>query len=111
MRLPCVLARYAPVPRVQENARMDMTSEMMGDAIDDALDDADAEDETDELVGQVSGLEHASMHMRVDMHALHIHMHLHMAMICCDYARTCLVRRGMLATFIKACMLICITSQ
>lgn len=37
----------------RENAKSDMTQEMMGDAIDDALGDEDAEEEEDRVVGQV----------------------------------------------------------
>lgn len=40
---------------MQENAKLDMASEMVGDAIDDALDNDEAEDETNELVDQVRG--------------------------------------------------------
>jgi hypothetical protein len=38
----------------QENARMEMTQEMMGDTLDSALDDETTEDDAAELVGQVS---------------------------------------------------------
>jgi division protein CdvB (Snf7/Vps24/ESCRT-III family) len=38
----------------KENAKMEMTSEMMNDTIDNALDDDETEEETGELVSQVS---------------------------------------------------------
>eukprot|EP00977_Amphora_coffeiformis_P001463 scaffold294_cov221-Amphora_coffeaeformis.AAC.19 len=37
----------------RENARTEMTQEVMGDAIDDALGDEEAEEEEDRIVGQV----------------------------------------------------------
>jgi hypothetical protein len=37
----------------KENARMEMTQEMMGDTLDSALDDETTEDDAAELVGQV----------------------------------------------------------
>jgi hypothetical protein len=40
----------------QENARMEMTQEMMGDTVDAALDDETTEDDANELVGQVGAL-------------------------------------------------------
>lgn len=40
----------------QENARMEMTQEMMGDTVDAALDDETTEDDANELVGQVGAV-------------------------------------------------------
>lgn len=37
----------------QENARMEMTQEMMGDTLDSALDDETTEEDAGELVSQV----------------------------------------------------------
>lgn len=40
----------------KENARMEMTQEMMGDTLDSALDDETTEDDAAELVGQVRSM-------------------------------------------------------
>jgi membrane-bound lytic murein transglycosylase B len=40
----------------KENAKMEMTQEMMADTIDGAMDDEDAEEETGDLVNQVGDL-------------------------------------------------------
>lgn len=50
----CVQINKTMQQFAQENARMEMTQEMMGDTLDSALDDETTEDDAAELVGQVS---------------------------------------------------------